>query len=774
VNRSANGQVPKWIKEAGYSYHPFCALYAEADDNLEAHFTEHIGFFEEYAMSSSTIIVGARGSGKTANRIKLAEILRDARDDDNFVLVYSNFAPVQELINDGRPQINHHLWQILQLGADKLLSADRDVLSPKAQSRLHQLQERCSHFNPFAPYWHWLELWQEAVLSNYKAIYVLIDERDSPDRAPTKSPSLFAPLLDGDLFSLGSLFIKLFLPDDLRGQADEFVAQLDKPVQLVQIHWGTKELNFLLQNLLGRARIQASEDPFGPWLPKSKELERITQFPFASEIDDRFVQTIVANDPVPRPRSLIRLGRILFDQCTQNWKPNEPAQIRFQDWASALKRWIGTLNVRQPIDLEKIRLRFINLEVGEEEFGARIAIQENPADIIRLPYSRAELWAVLWALERHAFNELIVPSNSPHLNVLEKLELVQKSMGRPALAVDLLERVGEQLYACLSVSRYFVRTEGLKVEQVQQLRDQGIDARVWLEFRFDPDTVDVASYPWELICHQGVFLLQTQPYELTRYIVLENDEPALELTRPFTMLYTAPRPGHSGLAFDKPRIEGAFQQFGNRYQLRETDPPTFPNLRRIARGTHQAWHFDGHGTFKRRCPICKKRIQPWSETCCEGQLTAGPFGYLEFQNTRGRRDLRKAADVLRVLYTSGVRLAIVNGCKTASQSASPAFGGIAPALIRARIPAVVAMLLSIADPAAGLFIEGFYQTLAGALEGGQLSGLAAAKRLIQAVSEGRQRVLDVSLPDNPSLKQVIRRQWFIPILHLRYREGWEK
>jgi hypothetical protein len=65
-------------------------------------------------------------------------------------------------------------------------------------------------------------------------------------------------------------------------------------------------------------------------------------------------------------------------------------------------------------------------------------------------------------------------------------------------------------------------------------------------------------------------------------------------------------------------------------------------------------------------------------------------------------------------------------------------------------------------------VEAFYRALSNALEAQTLSGKVAARVLLQAVCEGRRRMLG-----GPAVL-IGRRSWWIPTLSLRYDEKHEE
>jgi len=109
------------------------------------------------------------------------------------------------------------------------------------------------------------------------------------------------------------------------------------------------------------------------------------------------------------------------------------------------------------------------------------------------------------------------------------------------------------------------------------------------------------------------------------------------------------------------------------------------------------------------------------------------------------------ADGLAVLLgDSRVGLALLNACETGAQPGSP-FVGIAPALVRAGLPAVVIMQAPMPDGGAVHFARNFYAALADGLP------------VDAAVTEGRKAValaVGMSQPD-----------WAIPVLYLRAPDG---
>jgi len=147
-------------------------------------------------------------------------------------------------------------------------------------------------------------------------------------------------------------------------------------------------------------------------------------------------------------------------------------------------------------------------------------------------------------------------------------------------------------------------------------------------------------------------------------------------------------------------------------------------------GAH-VFHFAGHGDFARQL----------------GELpgTYTGTGELAFQ------DQRVDAEQLGInLRGRQIRLVVLAGCETGRRAGTSIWSGIAPALTKVDIPAVVANQYSIRDTSAIAFSERFYQALTGGLP------------IEDAVAAGRLAVYNQD-PDG--------RDWGVPVLYLRAANG---
>ena len=104
----------------------------------------------------------------------------------------------------------------------------------------------------------------------------------------------------------------------------------------------------------------------------------------------------------------------------------------------------------------------------------------------------------------------------------------------------------------------------------------------------------------------------------------------------------------------------------------------------------------------------------------------------------------------------GVRLVVLGACNSASRDEYGAWTGVAPALVRERMPAVVAMQFRVADTQASAFMRKFYKLV--------LSGYPVD----QAVTEGRRLIYRNPGPQGDWAKI---RDWGTPVLYLRSPDG---
>ncbi len=143
------------------------------------------------------------------------------------------------------------------------------------------------------------------------------------------------------------------------------------------------------------------------------------------------------------------------------------------------------------------------------------------------------------------------------------------------------------------------------------------------------------------------------------------------------------------------------------------------------------FHFAGHGAFDRKMSDLPG-------------IYSGT-GFLALQ------DQFVDAEQLGInLWGNGVRLALLGGCETGRRDGISVWSGIAPALVKADIPAVVANQYAILDKTAIAFSRHFYRALVGGLP------------IERAVSAGRIAAYNADKHG---------RDWGVPVLYLRAADG---
>ncbi len=153
----------------------------------------------------------------------------------------------------------------------------------------------------------------------------------------------------------------------------------------------------------------------------------------------------------------------------------------------------------------------------------------------------------------------------------------------------------------------------------------------------------------------------------------------------------------------------------------------------LEKGGHNIIHISGHGSHQ--------------------ENTAG---YLYLENEDGNTDKvsgENFADCIKKY--SSVNMVILSACETATAEEY----GVAGALIKAEIPAVIGMRYPVSDKAATIFTSKFYE------------GLCAGEPLSKALFNSRKNVLDFINEENKKLltageNNFLPAEWFAPFLYL--------
>ena len=90
-------------------------------------------------------------------------------------------------------------------------------------------------------------------------------------------------------------------------------------------------------------------------------------------------------------------------------------------------------------------------------------------------------------------------------------------------------------------------------------------------------------------------------------------------------------------------------------------------------------------------------------------------GALALEDAAGKTRLVTGRDLSMMIRHRSLRLVVLNACEGSRVAPDDPFSGVAQALARQGIPAVIAMQFEISDPAALAFSQSFYQAIADGL-----------------------------------------------------------
>jgi hypothetical protein len=267
-----------------------------------------------------------------------------------------------------------------------------------------------------------------------------------------------------------------------------------------------------------------------------------------------------------------------------------------------------------------------------------------------------------------------------------------------------------------------------------------------LRLRLHIDALPLANIPWEFICLRQA-PGEPQPSDflaLRREVSIARTDsvsvsPRPTPSRPRARLVVALSSPADQPELDVSRDEEAIQKAVE--ALNQTTGKEAFEIHRVARPATPAalqsalqdgadlFHFGGHGEFQ---PIDQK-------------------GQILLERDDGSSEFYDAGRLAQILRDAGVRLALLGACDTGRRNATNVWSGIAPALTREGIPAVIANQFRIRDVSAILIAAKVYHRL--------LAGFSVD----EALYEARQAIFQSS--------NVVQRDWGTPVLYLRESDG---
>lgn len=271
-----------------------------------------------------------------------------------------------------------------------------------------------------------------------------------------------------------------------------------------------------------------------------------------------------------------------------------------------------------------------------------------------------------------------------------------------------------------------------------------------LRIRIRPHDPELAALPWEYVYvarpdvppgRKGPegFLALDRKLSLVRYeIVGEAPTPIQPMEhhdiRTIVLLADVKDPAYATLDFDREELHlrQALEGVGG-IDARFLRPGTSTQLQEILAEDAQVFHFSGHGEMERQMGEEPGTIEGTGKLILSGE---------------GNRPAPVDVGTLALeLRGKGIRLAVLNACEAAGRDPMTPWSGIASALARQGIPAVVGMQFTIQDSSAIAFSRRFYRALAN------------GESIDTAVSDGRLGILNRG--------GGAERDWGVPVLYMR-------
>lgn len=239
----------------------------------------------------------------------------------------------------------------------------------------------------------------------------------------------------------------------------------------------------------------------------------------------------------------------------------------------------------------------------------------------------------------------------------------------------------------------------------------------------------LAAYPWEFAFLQELrgertpssFLALDTRLSIVRDLPLpfppdEDDDPPQ--TRRILVVMASPTglPALPGLPaeaaalraalFPVPGLEAEYLPDYDAAAITRTTPQRLADALQLRPRT-DIFHFSGHGVFRTAA-------------------NAPGMGFLALEDDAGGLSALPADRLCELLRSHGVRLVFLNACQSAQRDPVGLWNSLAAAMLKARIPAVVAMGAKIRDDLAAAFSAAFYRAL---VAGFPLDYAAAVGRL---------------------------------------------
>jgi hypothetical protein len=265
-----------------------------------------------------------------------------------------------------------------------------------------------------------------------------------------------------------------------------------------------------------------------------------------------------------------------------------------------------------------------------------------------------------------------------------RLRRVQENIEQNVCRLDELRDIGTNLWAGLMAG---------KVGELFESVRKGNPSEVRFQFRLNLPA-DLEPLPWESLYYERDFgFVSSHPdHVILRLPPDVIDAPATppQITRALRILVVIPMGSGLGTDTEMHNLRLAVGSVGDSVVLENLVGRVTPDAldSRLKAEHWDVIHFIGHG-----------------------ELGDSGRTKVRLNDARGEESWMDGEVFAEVLRGSGVRLAVLNCCEGARPMPGQSLSGLGPLLLRAGIPAVVAMRYEIHDDTAILFSEQFYRAL---------------------------------------------------------------
>lgn len=363
--------------------------------------------------------------------------------------------------------------------------------------------------------------------------------------------------------------------------------------------------------------------------------------------------------------------------------------------------------------------------------------------------------------------------SAPYLSK-EMKDYLRKLEAKNTLSLSKLVEFGKQITARLfpssEITNLFQKAIGeagqdgcIRIRLV--IRHPKLAQIPW-EFCYLPQPEGEDSYDNFLVLNPKYSMVRYEPVDSSSSKIPKENQESLRL-----LAVTADPTENLNLEMEQEVIEKALQEFdvkGIKLSWNFINNSTVDDLISELDKKADLFHFAGHGIFTGQDvsnsrenarffinesefnSLQKKQVR-FLSTSPEIEDSRG-IGNLVLLNkkTEGAYELFPANELAIHLKQAGVRVAVLGACETGRRDGVSPWTGIAPAVMKQGIPAVLAMQYRVSDSEAIAFSKRFY------------TALAAGLTLDEAVSLGRREMYNQS---NQGY------EWAVPVLYMRSPDG---